>query len=273
MKICIIGLGFVGNAMYDSFNNKNTLKKYEIYGYDKYKNGGIGELSNCTDADIIFTALPTLYDEVTGGYDNTPTYEILSELNKHGYNKTIVIKSTVEPLFTSELASIFTNMNFIHNPEFLSAKTSYHDFHNQKHIVLGKENNCLESAYEQIKNFYYDLYSDAEISECTSTESECMKIFCNSFYAVKIQFFNELYLLTQKINVNYDRVMELMIKNGWINPKHTSVPGPDGKLSYNGMCFPKDTSALLGYMKKKDTYHMILDACVKERNAMTQNNQ
>ena len=59
-----------------------------------------------------------------------------------------------------------------------------------------------------------------------------------------------------------------MLKNKWISPTHTSVPGPDGKLSYGGMCFPKDTNALLQLMKKKDVPCKILEATILERNEM-----
>ena len=70
------------------------------------------------------------------------------------------------------------------------------------------------------------------------------------------------------MNVNYNNVKELMLKNNWFTPHHTHVPGPDGKLSYGGACFPKDTSALLEHMKVLETPHMVLDSVVKERNTM-----
>ena len=60
----------------------------------------------------------------------------------------------------------------------------------------------------------------------------------------------------------------MMLKNNWINPMHTDVPGKDGKLSYGGMCFPKDTNALLQYMWKLDTPHHIIEATVIERNIL-----
>jgi len=103
---------------------------------------------------------------------------------------------------------------------------------------------------------------------CTSTESESMKIFLNCFYSVKIQFFNELFLLCNNNGTDYNIVKNLMLKNGWINPMHTNVPGNDGQLSYGGFCFPKDTNALLSYMKKNDVAHKVLEATIDERNIM-----
>merc|ERR1712013_375367 len=103
-------------------------------------------------------------------------------------------------------------------------------------------------------------------SRCTSMESESMKSFVNSFYAVKIQFFNELYLLCQNNGADFETIKTLMMKNNWINPMHTQVPGHDGKLSYGGACFPKDTNALLQCMKKNGSPHQLLEGCVRERN-------
>jgi nucleotide sugar dehydrogenase len=263
MKISIIGLGFVGNAMYESFKIKNN-GKYTFYGYDKYKNGGIGTIEECINSDIIFLALPTLFNNEKKEYDKSIIIEVLDQLKNNNYDKFIVIKSTVEPQTTEYLQKNYSKMTFIHNPEFLSARTAFEDFHNQKHIVIGKsktENNC-----DILINLYKDFYPDANISLCTTVESESMKIFCNSFYSVKIQFFNELYFLCDKIDANYDTVLDLMLKNNWINPMHTSVPGHDGKFSYGGACFPKDTNALLQFMKKKDSPCKILEACISERN-------
>jgi UDP-glucose 6-dehydrogenase len=64
-----------------------------------------------------------------------------------------------------------------------------------------------------------------------------------------------------------------MLKNKWINPMHTQVPGTDGKLSYGGLCFPKDTNALFSYMKKNNIPSKVLGATIKERNEIRSDNQ
>ena len=74
------------------------------------------------------------------------------------------------------------------------------------------------------------------------------------------------------MDCDYNTVMELMLKNKWINPMHTKVPGTDGKLSYGGFCFPKDTRALLEHMKRVDTPHAILEAVIEERDQMRSDN-
>jgi UDP-glucose 6-dehydrogenase len=59
-----------------------------------------------------------------------------------------------------------------------------------------------------------------------------------------------------------------MLKNNWINPMHTTVPGPDGKMSYGGLCFPKDTNALNHYMRRNGIPNKVLNATIEERNEM-----
>jgi len=271
-NVGIIGLGFVGNSMYKSFLLKGLISNKNLFVYDKYKDGGIGNFDNCLNCDILFLALPTIYDEKLGQYDKEPIIETCKLLKNNNYNGLIVIKSTVEPETINNLSIQFNKLKFIHNPEFLTARTAFDDFHNQKHIVLGRGLKCTENDLEYLKSFYLDLYPDAEISLCTSLESESMKSFVNCFYAVKVQFFTELYLLCQSNGSDYNTVKNMMLKNGWINEMHTTIPGPDGKISYGGLCFPKDTNALYKYMIKLNTPNAVLEATIEERNKMRRDN-
>ena len=274
--IGIIGLGFVGSAMEKSLNDKikhNDLsEEYKIYGYDKYKYGGIGTFENVLESDVLFLVLPTLYNDESKSYDYSAIHETCEMLVKNNFSGLVVIKSTIEPTVTKKLSEKYNGLHFVHNPEFLTARTAYEDFHNQTHIVLGKSEKCPDDKFDTLVNMYSKLYPNASLSKCLSTESESMKIFCNTFYAVKIQYFNELYLLSQKIGADYNNIVNMMLKNGWINPMHTNVPGPDGHLSYGGLCFPKDTNALLEFMKRVDTPHGVLDAVIKERNIFRNDN-
>jgi UDPglucose 6-dehydrogenase len=272
ITISIIGIGFVGKALMDSFIVKGYEINKNLFIYDKYKDNGIGNLYDCINSNIMFLTLPTPYSNEKKEYDKTSILDICNFLNTNNYNGAIVIKSTIEPETIEYLSNIYPNLNIIHNPEFLSAKTAFQDFHNQKHIVLGKSNNCNSDSYNNVISFYKTNYPDAEISECTSNESESMKIFCNSFYAVKIQFFTELYLLCQKNNCDFNNIKNLMLKNNWINPMHTQVPGNDGNISYGGLCFPKDTLALNNYMIKKESRNSVLNSVIEERNLLRDDN-
>jgi len=257
-----MGLGFVGGSMYKSF----TMKGAKVKGYDKYKEN-TDSFEDCLDSDICFLALPTIFDEEKMSYDYSSIDEVCVQLTEAQYPGIVVIKSTVEPTTIEKLSNTFA-LKFVHNPEFLTAATAFEDFHNQTHIVLGKGKNADDGDVDCLKRFYSKHYPDAEISVCTSTESESMKSFVNCFYAVKIQFFNELYALCDKMGCDYNTVKDLMLKNKWINPMHTDVPGIDGKISYGGYCFPKDTNALLQHMKRENTPYLLLEATVKERNMM-----
>ena len=149
MIIGIIGVGFVGKAIYDSFKNK----KYTILPYDKYKN--IGKFENIFESDIVFLALPTLFNEDTQKYDIDALEETCNKLKNNNYKGTIIIKSTIEPGTTNYLSSKY-NLNLIHNPEFLTARTALHDFDNQIQIVLGCSENCSKKHIDTIYNLYLE---------------------------------------------------------------------------------------------------------------------
>jgi UDPglucose 6-dehydrogenase len=274
VKVGVAGLGFVGGALAKSFEGKGQ----STICYDKYKDGGINEPEDLLEADIVFLCLPTPYIE-GHGFDTTALHQMCKFLSRSEFYGLVIIKSTVEPGTTKFLAETY-QLNMVHNPEFLTARTAFEDFDNQTHIVIGEhrlQNRKLPNGntmpWSQVGlgylcTVYKKLYPDATISICTSEESESMKLFCNNFYAVKVQMFNEFYLLCQRTGADFEAVKDLMLRNNWINPMHTNIPGPDGQLSYGGACFPKDTSALRDFMKRMGTPHEVLEAAISERNKM-----
>jgi UDPglucose 6-dehydrogenase len=265
IKIGICGLGIVGTAIMESVKLHGFTDSIDLFIYDKYKNYGTFEQLLLTD--LLFVALPTPYSSDLQTYDKSEIKELLHKLNNYQYKGIILVKSTVEPQTISFFSDQY-KLYLIHNPEFLSAKTAFEDFHHQKHIVLGQPRNLEKQKLNIAIEFYKKYYPHANISICNSDESESMKLFLNSFYSVKIQFFTELYLLCQKMKIDFNQVRSLMLKNGWINPMHTVIPGPDGEISYGGGCFPKDTNALLSVMKLYDSNNLVLEAAIKERNIM-----
>lgn len=262
-NIGICGIGIVGSAILNCLQKKNL----SIKQYDKYKNNGIGKIKDLLETNIIFMCLPTLYSESKKQYDKNSICEICEYLNKNNYKGIVIIKSTIEP-GTCRILQKKYNLNIIHNPEFLSSKTAEKDFENQKHIVIGSSI-LNDKNTEIVKNFYIKYWKNITISTSIYEESELMKIGINCFYATKIQFFNEIYLLTQTYkDANYKNIVNMMIKNNWISPHHTNVPGTDGKLSYGGMCFPKDTNALYQLMLKKGVPSKVLGSVIEEKNIM-----
>ena len=260
IKLGIIGLGFVGSAMFKSF----TDNKLNVVGYDKFKNGGIGKFKTMLNRDVLFLCLPTLYSKTLNSYDLSCIHEVCGRLLEGNYKGLIVLKSTVEPGTTEQLVHQY-NLGIIHNPEFLTARTAYEDFHSQEHVVLGKSSYLNKEIFDKLIKMYEHHYT-YNISVTDSTSSESMKILCNSFYSTKIMFFNETYLLCQKLGIEYNGVRNLMLKNNWINPMHTNIPGPDGQLGFGGACFPKDTRALRSFLQKYGLPNEVINSVIEENN-------
>ena len=122
-------------------------------------------------------------------------------------------------------------------PEFLSERTAYDDFCYQPMIYTGEE--------DLLKN----IFVNKKYVVMSNTEAELTKYAHNVFGAVKVTYFNGIYNMCQKMNLDYEKVHKGFLASGYINDMHTFVPGPDGKLGYGGKCFPKDVKAFEKYTK------------------------
>ena len=147
----VIGVGFVGNAVSKWFRHK----QYTVKSYDKYKNHDSFE--SLLETDIVFLCLPTLFSAELRGYDYSALHETLEKLQNSNYEGTIVIKSTTQPSTVINLHYLYDELNIVHNPEFLTARTSEKDFASQKHIVLGYTEN--EEQLLVIKKLYVKIIS------------------------------------------------------------------------------------------------------------------
>ena len=261
-KVGIIGVGVLGSAISEFFKSRVA----SVACYDKYKNiGSVDDVSSC---EVVFLCLPTEFDQHRGTYDTTEIDAICESLNLLKFRGLIILKSTVVPYTSRNLASKYPSLHIIHNPEFLSERTALKDFANQSHIVLGIMESTPQHLIDSTLAFFKYYFANAEISVCMSYESESMKLFCNSAYAVKIHFMTELKILCDSMNMNYSRISQLMVRNGWINPNHMQIPGHDGLLSYGGRCLPKDSRALLELMREMRTPSSLLEATIKENEAI-----
>jgi nucleotide sugar dehydrogenase len=271
MLVGICGLGFVGEAIYafmnkfkhSSLNETNIIQ--DILVYDKYRQ--IGTLDTLLNADIIYLCIPTPYDEHLQSYNMDEIDNTLFLLAEHKYTGILLLKSTVLPNYCVNMNKQYPELRLVHNPEFLTARTAAEDFEQQKHIILGYTEQS-QSAIQTVTDFYKTLFPSALLSINSTNESALAKLACNSFYATKVQFFTELYLLCDRLGVKFDTVKGLMLQNNWINPMHTLIPGPDGQLSFGGACLPKDISALNQYMAVYSSPNAVLNAVIQERNGM-----
>ena len=262
MILGICGCGFVGNAILQYLLKQPDIK---VNVYDKYKN--INTFEELLPCNVLFICLPTNYDEEFKSYDMTEINTTLSLLSDNNFHGIILLKSTVLPKYCSGINNLYSNLNIIHNPEFLSASTAVEDFSTQKHIILGHTRQSIPYI-NTVDILYKKLFPNSMISICTSEESALTKLACNSFYSTKIQYFTEIYLLCKNINVSYDNVKRLMLQNGWIDSHHTDVPGHDKQISFGGACFPKDINALTQYMIASNIPSDVLQAVINERNKM-----
>lgn len=97
-SVSVIGLGFVGSAMFETFQEKGIAVGENLCGYDKYKTGeNFSSFEGCLKTSIMFFALPTQYKHATKEYDKSAILETCKRLSESRYDGTIVIKSTVEP--------------------------------------------------------------------------------------------------------------------------------------------------------------------------------
>ena len=93
-----------------------------------------------------------------------------------------------------------------------------------------------------------------------SDESEMVKYIANCFFATKVSFFNEMYLLCGKLNLDWDKMMMGVLSDGRIGTSHFQVPGHDGDMGFGGTCFPKDINSLISIMQDNGIDPVILQA-------------
>ena len=240
MTIGIIGMGYVGTALKESFKSYHKIETYDLDC----------SLSSCdsintliSKAQIIFLCVPTPMNK-NGSCDLSVIEGIITEISSCIENKTekiIIIKSTIPPGATEKLNNVYHKFNIIFNPEFLTEVNFIEDFKNQNRIILGG----LKTVTAKIKQIYIKIFPKAEIIETDSTHAEMVKYFANTFLATKVSFANEMKMICDKLDIDYNKVVEYAIYDDRLGDSHWSVPGPDGKLGFGGSCFPKDINALI----------------------------
>ena len=246
--IGIIGQGFVGNAVYQKFKNHFSVDTFDI---DSSKSNASYE--KVIQNNIIFICLPTPMN--LDGSCNTSIVEgEIEKLDRLG-NYTIVVKSTIIPGTTKAWNQKY-NSDIVFNPVFLTEKNAVKDFENQKHIVLGGPN----KATDKIKNIFKVVFEKAKISSVDETEAELLKYYLNTFLAVKVSFANEMYQLCEKLRLNYDSLLSVVLEDERIGKTHLNVPGHDGDFGYGGHCFPKDTKALINLTEELGVVNHVLNA-------------
>jgi UDPglucose 6-dehydrogenase len=242
----IVGKGFVGGAMYENFKEVfNVL----VWDTDETKRNVATFDDFVNDSDIIFVCVPTPMKD-DGSCDTHIVSSVIGDIARVDRRKYVVIKSTVTPGTTQQLASDL-NMTIGFNPEFLTEANAHNDFRFQQLIVIGADDSGIATVMTQLySEFNSKVENPAYVIRRTTKEAEMFKYLANCFLATKVIFANEFKNLCDKTDVDYNRIAEIAVLDKRLGKTHWKVPGPDGKHGFGGSCFPKDTSALLRHAEE-----------------------
>lgn len=251
-KIGIVGLGFVGGAIRDAMDGQSNLVLV-----DKDPNKGTHTFADLKDCDGVFVCVPTPFGD-DGSCDTSSLEYVLEQLKD--YEGVIISKCTAPPLTYKELNKTYPNL--VHAPEFLTAANAYSDYVNGKFIIIGGRITAFRKEAERIIRL--GQVSAEHVAHCTIEEASLAKYTINSFLATKVTFMNELYQLAGLLGADYSKIARMVTMDQRIGASHMQVPGPDGLFGFGGMCFPKDTSALLKFASDIGADMNVLDAAVKK---------
>lgn len=256
-KLGIIGLGYVGTAVYEGLK-----EHYNINTYDIAKESSCSSLDDLIAlSDFIFVAVPTPMNKI-GECDLSIVNDVISSINKSSNNdKIVILKSTSVPETTKKFQKKYKNLKIVFNPEFLTEKNSINDFKNQEFIVLGAD----KDSSKKVKEMYKVAFPNSKYFLTDSVTAETVKYTINNFLALKVSFANEIYSICQSIGIDYKSMIDIASEDQRLGKSHWMVPGHDGSFGYGGSCFPKDVSALNAKMNDLKLKSYIIKACL-ERN-------
>ena len=251
--IGVIGAGFVGGAIINAFKNKH------LKFYDKNPKLSQDSFTDTINQDFVFVCVPTPMKDKLGSECNLSIiYECFDDINNSESDSIFIIKSTVPIGTTLKLQKRYKKLNIVHSPEFLTAKFANEDFLNADRHIVGYS--TRKKIGKKVLNLFKFYFPDTPCFLMKSNNSESVKYFANCFFATKVSFFNEMFLLCEKLNLDWGQIIEGVMSDSRIGNTHYKVPGHDGFRGFGGTCFPKDINALIALFKENKINPLMLNA-------------
>lgn len=252
LNIGIIGLGFVGNAVAQSYHHK------QVKFYDPFKSGSCLSIEDLCDRHAIFLCVPTP-KSADGSCDTSIVESSLQALADLQYTGLVIAKSTA-PFEIYERFAEKLELAFV--PEFLRGAHAVEDYLNSEFMIVGSNSWSIHSSVVEVL-YNSDLHKLSSFRRLTIREACLVKYFENSFLATKVSLMNEFYFLAKTLGVNWENTIEALSLDKRIGQDHTQVPGPDGIFGWGGHCLPKDTEALISIAKDANIRLPVLEEAVR----------